>query len=675
MTQSLTHKNKESNSAHHLKTGGTNSKSINSLNSLQNLVNESSQVSQLKVLQKYALKNEATAQLKDMDSSKGLPTQLKAGVENLSGVSMDDVNVNYGSSEPSKMGAAAFAKGSDIHVGPGQEQHLPHEAWHVVQQKKGRVKPTAVVDNMPINDNPSLEKEADVMGAKAVSMGPVAPVQQMSLSRASAANDQPAQFFLDTIKGWFGGNKKGKEGDKAKPEAATKPAEQVKAAPAKADPKAASTTSALDTTETVVGMSSGVGKGINSALDAGLGSEGKLKTGEINSDASGIGGAALGNLQKFASLVNSGSKFFKEQNFDNGAKLFLDAADMADSVLKTLEKTKVMDRVPLLGAAVMAFRKGMQIFNKGNSLRKLKEAEKGKSIDPKDLKILEKYATTLKVDLTTNSIDFAISIARAVGDFFPPVGQALAIVNTVASDFAAAIDSWKGYKALKEKTAIARVSGGSDEMSEENEKAVNELNEKVNVKKPKGLKQGSLMNLVQTKISYNKVEKELEAEGLTDEKKKESETQKATLKAKIDADLLIYNNAIKGANKNAKDVTFDDIEDIRKIHSQIISQVLQKKEEQRSTIESMKVWIGSKALPKKDKILKELNGVLPDAKGIDDLASGANAEYFWGKTEAALKLASKGRQNYSKEELRLKAAEILKNYEVPAKDIEIITKK
>jgi hypothetical protein len=25
---------------------------------------------------------------------------------------------------------------------PGQEQHLPHEAWHVVQQKQGRVKPT-----------------------------------------------------------------------------------------------------------------------------------------------------------------------------------------------------------------------------------------------------------------------------------------------------------------------------------------------------------------------------------------------------------------------------------------------------------------------------------------------------------------------------------------------------
>ena len=28
----------------------------------------------------------------------------------------------------------------DIHLGPGQEKHLPHEAWHVVQQKQGQSK-------------------------------------------------------------------------------------------------------------------------------------------------------------------------------------------------------------------------------------------------------------------------------------------------------------------------------------------------------------------------------------------------------------------------------------------------------------------------------------------------------------------------------------------------------
>lgn len=32
--------------------------------------------------------------------------------------------------------------GEPIHVAAGQEQHLPHEAWHVVRQAQGRVKPT-----------------------------------------------------------------------------------------------------------------------------------------------------------------------------------------------------------------------------------------------------------------------------------------------------------------------------------------------------------------------------------------------------------------------------------------------------------------------------------------------------------------------------------------------------
>jgi hypothetical protein len=72
----------------------------------------------------------------------GLPNQLKAGVEALSGIAMDDVRVHRNSSRPAQLQAHAFAQGADIHLAPGQEHHLPHEAWHVVQQKQGRVKPT-----------------------------------------------------------------------------------------------------------------------------------------------------------------------------------------------------------------------------------------------------------------------------------------------------------------------------------------------------------------------------------------------------------------------------------------------------------------------------------------------------------------------------------------------------
>jgi Domain of unknown function (DUF4157) len=101
----------------------------------------------------------------------GLPSQLKVGVENLSGQLLDDVNVHYNSSKPQQLQAHAFAQGNQIHIAPGQEKHLPHEAWHVAQQKQGRVQPTAQLKaGIPLNDNRGLEREADIMGAKATQL-------------------------------------------------------------------------------------------------------------------------------------------------------------------------------------------------------------------------------------------------------------------------------------------------------------------------------------------------------------------------------------------------------------------------------------------------------------------------------------------------------------------------
>lgn len=94
----------------------------------------------------------------------GMPDNLKNGIESLSGYSMDDVRVHYNSSKPAQLQALAYAQGTDIHIAPGQEQYLPHEAWHVVQQKQGRVQPTTQLKGVNINDNEELEKEADIMG-------------------------------------------------------------------------------------------------------------------------------------------------------------------------------------------------------------------------------------------------------------------------------------------------------------------------------------------------------------------------------------------------------------------------------------------------------------------------------------------------------------------------------
>ncbi len=106
--------------------------------------------------------------LQRQSNNTGLPDNLKSGIENLSGYSMDDVKVHYNSSQPATLQAHAYAQGTDIHVAPGQEKHLAHEAWHVVQQKQGRVKPTMQMKGtVPVNDDAGLEKEADVMGSKA----------------------------------------------------------------------------------------------------------------------------------------------------------------------------------------------------------------------------------------------------------------------------------------------------------------------------------------------------------------------------------------------------------------------------------------------------------------------------------------------------------------------------
>ena len=100
-------------------------------------------------------------------SGAGLPETLQANMEDLSGFSMDDVTVHYNSPEPARIQAHAYTRGTDIHVAPGQEKHLPHEAWHVVQQKQGRVEATAQLKSgLAVNDDPALEREADVMGGK-----------------------------------------------------------------------------------------------------------------------------------------------------------------------------------------------------------------------------------------------------------------------------------------------------------------------------------------------------------------------------------------------------------------------------------------------------------------------------------------------------------------------------
>ncbi|HAP63088.1 MAG TPA: hypothetical protein DCR93_27510, partial [Cytophagales bacterium] len=82
--------------------------------------------------------------------------------------------------------------------------HLPHEAWHVVQQKQDRVKPTLQMKGrVSINDDAGLEREADIMGARAMTVGTgSASVASTVPSRSVNANNEVVQgkwFRMSTI--------------------------------------------------------------------------------------------------------------------------------------------------------------------------------------------------------------------------------------------------------------------------------------------------------------------------------------------------------------------------------------------------------------------------------------------------------------------------------------------
>jgi hypothetical protein len=118
----------------------------------------------------------------DAPATGRLPDRLRGGLERLSGLDLGDVRVHHDSPAPARLGAHAFTRGSEIFLGPGQARHLPHEGWHVVQQRRARVRPTLQLfraggpgAGVDVNDDPRLEREADAMGAAALRAGDGAP--------------------------------------------------------------------------------------------------------------------------------------------------------------------------------------------------------------------------------------------------------------------------------------------------------------------------------------------------------------------------------------------------------------------------------------------------------------------------------------------------------------------
>jgi hypothetical protein len=107
-------------------------------------------------------------------SGQPLPADIHATMASALGADFSAVRVHEGP-QATAMGALAYTQGTDIHFAPGQYQPtsrtgqelLGHELTHVVQQATGRVQPTTQAKGVGINDDASLEREADEMGARA----------------------------------------------------------------------------------------------------------------------------------------------------------------------------------------------------------------------------------------------------------------------------------------------------------------------------------------------------------------------------------------------------------------------------------------------------------------------------------------------------------------------------
>ena len=64
-----------------------------------------------------------------------LPPTLVEGIASMSGHDLSGVQVHVNSSQPASVGALAYTQGSEIHIAPGQDHHLPHDPQHDVKDR------------------------------------------------------------------------------------------------------------------------------------------------------------------------------------------------------------------------------------------------------------------------------------------------------------------------------------------------------------------------------------------------------------------------------------------------------------------------------------------------------------------------------------------------------------
>jgi hypothetical protein len=141
---------------------------------------------------------------------RALDAGVRAGMERSFGADFSSVRVHEGE-HVADAGALAYTQGTDLHFAPGHyapdgergRELIGHELAHVVQQAQGRVSATAQAKGaggaLAINDDASLEREADELGGRAARGERVAAPGAPTIAGADASRAVVQRYA------WVGG--------------------------------------------------------------------------------------------------------------------------------------------------------------------------------------------------------------------------------------------------------------------------------------------------------------------------------------------------------------------------------------------------------------------------------------------------------------------------------------
>lgn len=618
----------------------------------------------------------STAPFQLQENNTGIPDGLKTGMEQLSGMSLDNVNVHYNSDKPATVQAHAYAQGSDIHLASGQEKHLPHELAHVVQQSQGRVKPTTEVNGMKVNDSPALEKEADVMGSKATTYQRKSIKSPDSLNNDKSQNINVKQFVIQ------------RDEDPNVGFALDRADDVNTVAGAVGDVTGAATFSATEA------VSSAEAFNKKHATEIAL-NQGKLKNGEtLPADAKktktvskGEQKAAdyqkvsdqvvstIGVANTFVQSFRGGYQAYQEGNISEGGKNALEGAKGIVSAVELAGKFGD-EAIAATGNLLPGLASGLSMFQNAITLYSSKEVHKkvtdlNSKIQKEEIREISKYLRRVSLKIGEELLDFIFNATEVITAAFPAAFGAVKAIHSCVNLFKMGAKAYHSYCANKSQQADERVSDGDTESLDDTRDEYKDYHEilKDAGSKSDPKKKASIRSLLLKADAVTKLKAQKDAVLADHEPSEFRENDE------LFSNFLLLNKGIIQARKNLKlaidsyneefnpSVKINDtnVYQVLKIHKNVISNVLKQAQQEKATLS----FFRRKFPENKDKALEEYRAINngagnldPDQINLEEIEKLQHNDYFWDKTITQVKLVSK-RKFYTNEQLLSKIEERL----------------